>query len=88
MTTEEMTPENVGRAARVWLNQAFDDARCTFRAWSRDHKEVFVTLNSQYGKAFKSGELIRIAADAVRLEKAEGSKQKAVGRKNQEAHGN
>ena len=67
MKPEDLTPENVGRKVRVYLNGNFNDARATFRAWSKDHKTVIVSLDSEYGKGFRSGTLIELPIASVRF---------------------
>lgn len=67
MKSEDLNPDNVGRKVRVYLNVNFDDARATFRAWSRDGKTVIVSLDSQYGKGMCPGKLLEVPIVSVRL---------------------
>ena len=68
MKAEDLNTENVGRKVRVYLNGNFDNARATFRAWERNGKTVIVSLDSEYGKGFRSGTLVEVPIESARFD--------------------
>lgn len=50
MTTDDLKQTNVGRAVLIDSLNGFNDARATFRAWSKDKKTAIVSLDSTYGR--------------------------------------
>ena len=53
MNVNDLIPDNVGRDVLIESLNGFNDARATFRAWSKDMKTIIVSLNSTYGRAPK-----------------------------------
>jgi hypothetical protein len=67
MRPEELTDEMKGAKVRVRLNDNFDDARATINGWSADRRVVFITVDSEYGKQFRSGTQAQVAVANVKL---------------------
>jgi hypothetical protein len=56
---------NHGKPVTVYLDDNWNEARATLRAWSRDCQTVFVRLDSQYGRKWKSGMVIELPIGCV-----------------------
>jgi hypothetical protein len=64
MRPEQLTDEMKGAKVRVRLNDNFDDA--TINGWSADRRVVFITVDSEYGKQFRSGTQAQVAVANVK----------------------
>jgi hypothetical protein len=69
MKPEELTEETKGAKVRVRLNDTFDDARATINGWSADRRVVFITVDSDYGKRFRSGTQTQVPVADVKVPK-------------------
>jgi len=68
MKAEELNADNVGRPVLIESINGFDNARATFRAWSKNEKTAIVSLDAPYGKKFPTGTLLEVPIETLTLQ--------------------
>jgi hypothetical protein len=68
MKPEDLISENIGRKVLIDAIGPFENCRATFRAWQKNETTIICSLDSDYGKAHRKGQLMEIAIGNVRFD--------------------